>query len=77
MNTIASYAKKKFGKEYQGFLLRFCMHRNELNCIFESKKLRKYAINTQYAAISWAMSISGAMSYGLLRENLSLGFGTR
>ena len=41
MNTIASYAKKKFGKEFQGFLLCFCMHRNELNCIFESKKLCK------------------------------------
>ena len=39
LNTIASYATKKFGIEYQGFLLRFCTHRNEFvfsgsrNCV--------------------------------------------
>ena len=37
---------KKFGIEYQGFLLRFCMHRNEINCAFGSKQLRKYAIRS-------------------------------
>ena len=41
--TIASYATKKFGIEYQGFLLRFCTHRNEFNCVFTFMKLRKYA----------------------------------
>ena len=43
LNTIASYATKKFGIEYQGFLLRFCTHRNEFNCVFRFTKLRKYA----------------------------------
>ena len=45
-NTIASYAMKKFGIEYQGFLLRFCTHRNYFNCVFRSTKLRKYAIRS-------------------------------
>ena len=38
-NTIASYTMKKFGIEYQGFLLCF----NEFNCVLGSKQLRKYA----------------------------------
>ena len=46
LKTIASYATKKFGIEYQGFLLRFCMHRNEFNCLLRSTKLRKYAIRS-------------------------------
>ena len=46
LNTIASYATKKFGFEYRGFLLRFCTQRNEFNCVFRSKKLRKYAIRS-------------------------------
>ena len=46
LNTIASYAMKKFGIEYQGFLLRFCTHRNEFNCVFMFTKLRKYAIRS-------------------------------
>ena len=37
---------KKFGIEYQGFLLRFCTHRNYFNCLFRSTKLRKYAIRS-------------------------------
>ena len=45
-NTIASYAMKKFGIEYQGFLLRFCTHRNYFNFVFRSTKLRKYAIRS-------------------------------
>ena len=45
-NTIASYAMKKFGIEYQGFLLRFCTHRNYFNCVFRSTKLSKYAIRS-------------------------------
>ena len=45
-NTIASYAMKKFGIEYQGFLLRFCTHRNYFNCVFRSTKLRKYTIRS-------------------------------
>ena len=45
-NTIASYAMKKFGIEYQGFLLRFCTHRNYFNWVFRSTKLRKYAIRS-------------------------------
>ena len=45
-DTIASYAMKKFGIEYQGFLLCFCMHKNEFNCIFRSKQLHKYAIRS-------------------------------
>ena len=45
-NTIASYALKKFGIEYQGFLLRFCTHRNYFNWVFRSTKLRKYAIRS-------------------------------
>ena len=44
--AIASYAMKKFGIEYQGFLLRFCTHRNYFNCVFRSTKLRKYAIRS-------------------------------
>ena len=52
-NTIASYALKKFGIEYQGFLLHFCTHRNEFNCVLESKQLRKYAIY----ALSGAMVV--------------------
>ena len=44
LKTIASYATKKFGIEYQGFLLRFCPHRNEFNCVLRFTKLRKYAI---------------------------------
>ena len=46
LNTIASYARKKFGIAYEGFLLRFCTHRNEFNCVFRSTKLRKYAIRS-------------------------------
>ena len=46
LNTIASYATKNFGIEYQGFLLRFCTHRNEFICVFRSRKLRKYAIRS-------------------------------
>ena len=46
LKTIASYATKKFGIEYQGFLLRFCTHRNEFNCVLRSTKLRKYAIHS-------------------------------
>ena len=46
LNTIASSATKKFGIEYQGFLLRFCTHRNEFNCVFRSTKLRKYALRS-------------------------------
>ena len=45
-NTIASYAMKKFGIEYQGFLLRFCTHRNYFNWVFRSTKLCKYAIRS-------------------------------
>ena len=44
--TIASYVTKKFGIEYEGFLLCFCTHRNKFNCLFWSKKLRKYAIRS-------------------------------
>ena len=33
-NTIASYAMKKFGIECQGFLMLFCMQRNEFICVF-------------------------------------------
>ena len=47
LNTKESYTTKKFGIEYQGFLLHFCMHRNEFNCVFGSKKLFKYAIHMQ------------------------------
>ena len=46
LNTIASYAMKKFRIEYQGVLLRFCTHRHEFNCVFRSTKLRKYAIRS-------------------------------
>ena len=46
LNNISSYAMKMFGIEYRGFLLRFCMHRNEFNCIFGSKQLRQYAIRS-------------------------------
>ena len=35
---------ENFGTEYQGFLLRFCMHRNELNCVFGSMQLHKRTI---------------------------------
>ena len=52
-NTIASYAMKKFGIEYQGFLLRFCTHRNYFNCVFRSTKLRKYAIRS----LIWSYAI--------------------
>ena len=55
LNTIASYATKKFGIAYEGFLLRFCTHRNEFNCVFRSTKLRKYAIRSliwSYAHVS-------------------------
>ena len=45
-NTIGSYGTKKFATEYQRFELRFCMHRNEFNCIFRCKKLCKYVIYT-------------------------------
>ena len=37
---------KKFGIEYQGFLLRFYTHRNYFNYVFRSTKLRKYAIRS-------------------------------
>ena len=46
LNTIVSYPTKKFGIEYQGFLLRFCTHRNEFNCVFTFTKLRNYAIRS-------------------------------
>ena len=42
---------KKFVIEYQGFLLHFCTHTNEFNCVFGSKQLR------QYAALSGAMTL--------------------
>ena len=32
-NTIAKYAMESTELRYQGFLLRFCTHRNESNCI--------------------------------------------
>ena len=38
-NTIAQYAMKSTELRYQGFLLRFCTHRNESNCVFVSKQL--------------------------------------
>ena len=64
LNTIASYATKKFGFEYRGFLLRFCTHRNEFNCVFRSKKLRKYAIRSliwsyAYVHSSFAFTLIG------------------
>ena len=60
LNTIASYATKKFGIEYQGFLLRFCTHRNEFNCVFTFTKLRKYAIRS----LIWSyVNISTKSSY--------------
>ena len=39
LNTIAQYAMKSTELRYQGFLLRFCTHRNEYNCVFGSKQL--------------------------------------
>ena len=39
LNTIAQYAMKSTELRYQGFLLRFCTHRNESNCVFGSKQL--------------------------------------
>ena len=39
LNTIAQNAMKSTELRYQGFLLRFCMHRNESNCVFGSKQL--------------------------------------
>ena len=56
LNTIASYATKKFRIEYQGFLLRFCTHRNEFNCVFRFTKLLKYA------------ALSGAMGTWVIRR---------
>ena len=54
-SVIVWYATKKFRIEYQGFLLRFCTHRNEFNCVFRSMKLRKYAIRSliwSYASVT-------------------------
>ena len=71
LNTIASYATKKFGIEYQGFLLRFCTHRNEFNCVFSSTKLHKYAIHS----LIWSYGISyytnGAINPWISKIDLS------
>ena len=60
-NTIASYAMKKFRIEYQGFLLRFCMHRNyffvRTEIILIALSGPQNCVNTQYAALSGAMAI--------------------
>ena len=53
LNTLASYATKKSGIEYQGFLLRFC--HTEMNLIAFSSP--RNCVNTQYAALSGAMLI--------------------
>ena len=53
LNTIASYATKKFEIEYQGFLLRFCTHRMDLIAFSRSRN----CVNTQYAALSGAMML--------------------
>ena len=50
---------KKFGIEYQGFLLRFCTHRNYFNCVFRSTKLRKYAIRS----LIWSYDSGTASSF--------------
>ena len=55
-NTIASYPMKKFVIEYQGFLLHFCMHTNEFNCVFGSKQLRQYAIRS----LIWGYDLIGS-----------------
>ena len=50
-NSIASYATKKVGIEYQGFLFGFV--RTEMNLIAFSGP--RNCVNTQYAALSAAM----------------------
>ena len=50
-DTIASYAMKKFGIEYQGFLLLFV--RTKINLIAFSDPSN--CVNTQYASLSGAM----------------------
>ena len=52
MNTIASYATKKFGIEYQGFYYVYV--RTEMNLIAFSGP--RNCVNTQYAALSGAMT---------------------
>ena len=51
LKTIASYTTKKFGIEYQGFLLRFVI--TEMNLIAFSGP--QNCVNTQYTALSGAM----------------------
>ena len=51
LNTIASYATKKFGIEYQDFYCVF--ERTEMNLnVFSGPRT---CVNTQYAALSGAM----------------------
>ena len=71
LNTIAPYATKKFGIEYQEFLLRFSTHRNEFNCVFRSTKLR------QYATLSGAMhnSLLSPIIFSRHKENVSVNGG--
>ena len=89
LKTLASYATKKYGIEYQGFLLRFCTHRNEFNCVLRSTKLRKYAIRSliwSYAKIyvTWSVNVQLTMNtdiqlsdnYKKLRTCLTTQFGT-
>ena len=50
-NRKASYAMKKFGIEYQEFLLRFVSTENNLIAFLGPSN----CVNTQYAALSGAM----------------------
>ena len=63
MKTIASYATKKFGIEYQGFLLLFCTHRNEFNCVLRSTKLRKYAIRSLIWSYAQTLFLMTSLQY--------------
>ena len=75
LNTIASYATKKFGIEYQGFLLRFCTHRNKFNCVFRSMKLRKYAIRSLIWSYESVPNDSRAMTFLSIYHDASLSHG--
>ena len=71
-NTVASYATKKIGIEYQGFLLHFCTHRYEFYCVFGSKKLSKYTICSLIWGYELHVRYFQSMNLNMLQQYMNL-----